>query len=202
MKTWTPKEDQILFIKADALAELDVEVLAGVFNLEKAVIPQRIIEVDDFGGMGNNVVALLVDKNILNIYDKDVFADTQHNADGAFDNHFLHVHQIYFMDHFSNAIRFVTSGAGVLIDPTITEGSEVTSMEIKSSSGVARTYIKAYSGDTITLTAKVPSGTTTSKVTVTGYSSATVSVASGVASISLTYDPTVNSGKVEIVVAN
>lgn len=195
LKTFTDKADQVLFIKADSLAELDVEVLANIFNMQRAELPVRIIEVDSFGDDTNSsmdgTIAILCDKDILNVYDKDVFVDNQHNADGAFDNYFLHVHQIYFMDFFSNAIRLVkSSNMGTMIDVEgETDAVKVTSMVITDAEGVARPYVKAYKGDTITITGTYD----TSSVSAISIGDTSATLSDGTFTISVTQEAVTDS---------
>lgn len=103
--TKTDKSDLVLLINKDVKATLDVNVLSGLFNLDKAETDVRIITVDDFGSM-TDTYALLLDKDALMIYDEIVTTETQRNAEKMFTNIYLHVSQLYSMSLFTNAIRF------------------------------------------------------------------------------------------------
>jgi hypothetical protein len=60
VKTFTPKEDQIVILDAAFDATMDVEVLASAFNMEKVeFIGQRIL-LDNFADL-TGVAAALVD---------------------------------------------------------------------------------------------------------------------------------------------
>lgn len=52
----TPREKQILGLEVSALAEIDVDALAVLFNLEKAELNTRVIELEDeaFGSYGSS----------------------------------------------------------------------------------------------------------------------------------------------------
>ena len=45
--TWTDESRIVLLINADVMAEIDVEVLAAAFNMDKADFLGRVIVVDD-----------------------------------------------------------------------------------------------------------------------------------------------------------
>ena len=108
--TQTKKQNQILFVHKDVLAETDVEVLAKVFNLGKADIETQIVELDDFGSLDENydgtTYALLVDDDFFRVHDTLVHMEPQRNAQGLFTNWFYHHHQILSASPFKNAVRF------------------------------------------------------------------------------------------------
>lgn len=69
---------------------IDVEELAGIFNLSKAEISNKIIEIDS-----DDSIVYIVDQNsILDITRLYELAD-QKNADGLFWNYFLHTERMY-----------------------------------------------------------------------------------------------------------
>lgn len=104
--TWTPKEDQLLIIRADVAAELDVDVLAYAFHDDKVDIATRTLEVDDFGA-AENVYAILCDKSWPQIYD-NVFAMGEfYNSKDMIYQYWLNVFQTYSVSMFANAVAFV-----------------------------------------------------------------------------------------------
>lgn len=105
VKTWTPVERQVLFINKDVLVEVDVEVLAKAFNMGKTDIQVDIVALDNFGE-STDTYGLLVDRDILRVWDTLSKMETQRNAQGLFTNYFYHVHQILSMSTFKNAIKF------------------------------------------------------------------------------------------------
>ena len=107
VNTWTPVENQVMFINKDVLAEVDVEVLAKAFNMGKTDIQVEIVVLDDFGSM-TDTYGLLVDKDFFRIWDTLSKMEPQRNAQGLFTNYFYHVHQILSLSPFKNAIRFTT----------------------------------------------------------------------------------------------
>lgn len=102
----TPKADQVLIIRADLLVEIEVEVLAGIFNLEKTAIDSQIITVEDFGYGGENVLAILADKDFLRIHDNEIVASEFTNAQGLYTNYMLTHFQTLSYSIFRNAVCF------------------------------------------------------------------------------------------------
>lgn len=115
-------EDLTLFIRKDISAELDVEVLASAFNIDKTTLMGKMIEVETFGTLdafaldGDHpmlstkpVLAMLVDNEILQIYDQLVEMASILNPKGLFENYYYHVWQVLSMRKFANCICFTTS---------------------------------------------------------------------------------------------
>lgn len=107
----TPLEDQILFINKDVLAHVDVDILAGVFNLDKIEIANRIIVLDDFGDTLENCCAILMDRNKLKIYDDLYNVESFRNGEGMFTNYFYNIWQTYRISPYSQAIKFEYTNA-------------------------------------------------------------------------------------------
>ena len=109
VKTWTSKEDLVLFVTPELQAELDVEVLATAFNVSSADVNVRTILVDDLGQTagGQDVVCILADKDIIQAYDTVNTTTTFYNADKLATNYFAHKHGIMAGCSYANAIIFV-----------------------------------------------------------------------------------------------
>lgn len=102
----------VLLTHKDLLPELDVEVLMGAFNAEKASIKPEIITMDDFDTLttdkaGAPTYALLLEKDFFRIWDTLIHSESIRNPDGLFTNYFYHHHQILSLSPFKNAVRFV-----------------------------------------------------------------------------------------------
>lgn len=118
VKNFTPRDRQVLLIRADIDALIDVNVLASAFNMSKAEFMGRRVVVDDFGTGMDDVYAVLCDETFLIVVNNlDRFTE-QYNAQGLYWNYFWHVWRTYAVSPFANAIAF-TSGA-------ITEGTAIT----------------------------------------------------------------------------
>ena len=84
---------------------LDVDELAGVFNLEKDRIDAKIIEIDD----DDNYIYVVDEKAILD-YTRLYEMVNQLNADGLFWNYFLHVSDLFAISPLFNTYCIVTAG--------------------------------------------------------------------------------------------
>ena len=115
--------DISVFIRKDIASEIDVEVLANAFNLNKTDLVGKIIEVENFGDSDNisnlstasgtanafstkDVLAVMVENDAIQIYDTLIEMGTIYNPHGLFENYFYHIWQAMFMRKFSNAIAF------------------------------------------------------------------------------------------------
>ena len=110
VKNWTNKEDLVLFVTPEIEAEIDVEVLASAFNVSSADVNVRTLLIDDLGktkSAGNDVVAILADKDVIQAYDTVNQTRTFENADQLVINYFAHKQGIMTGCKFANAIVFV-----------------------------------------------------------------------------------------------
>ena len=115
--------DIYVFIRKDVSAEIDVDVLAAAFNINKTDLVGKVIEVENFGmndeisndttasGTQNvfstkDIVAVMIEDDCLQIYDTLREMGTIFNPHGLFENYFYHIWQAMFMRKFSNAIAF------------------------------------------------------------------------------------------------
>ena len=143
---YTPKSRQVLLIRADIDAIMDVNVLAAAFNMDKAEFMGRKVLVDNFGAENPDVYAVLCDDEFLMVVNTlDKFTE-QYNAQGLYWNYFWHVWRVFSRSPFSNCIAF-TSGTIVA----------ATAVSITNASGM---YAK---GTDLQMTAAVTPATATNK---------------------------------------
>lgn len=102
IKTWTTSDRICLIINSDAMADVSVDVLASAFNMDKADFLGRVIEVDGF--KDSNIIGVLCDESWLQIYDNVFRFDEFYNARVMAWNEYLHVHSVYAISPFANAI--------------------------------------------------------------------------------------------------
>lgn len=108
VKTFSNKEELIIFITPEAKVEVDVDVLAGVFNLDKAETRVRTIEVDELGVIdGKNVVSILADSTLIQAYDTVNESNSFYNPDKLTTNIFMHRHGIIASCDFAQSVIFV-----------------------------------------------------------------------------------------------
>ena len=128
----TDKSNQYLIINAKFDAEMDVNVLASAFNMDKASFMGQRVLIDSFGKLDNarlaelfkddpNYVAItaeeataldslplcLVDENFWMIYDNlNEFREVE-NGEGLYWNYFYHQWKTFSTSPYSNAVLFV-----------------------------------------------------------------------------------------------
>lgn len=107
VKTFTKKEDLVLFVTPEIQAELDVELLAMAFNVSSADVQVRTILVDDLGTVnGKEVLCVLADKDIIQAYDTVNTTTTFYNGERLTTNYFAHKHGIMAGCSFAQAMVF------------------------------------------------------------------------------------------------
>lgn len=113
--TWTPVEDQILIIRADVMVDIDVDVLAAAFNMDKVAFMGNILEVDSFGA-GDNILAILCDRSLIQVYDNMFELTNFFNPQGLFWNYWLNHVQTYSLSLFANAVAFTCDDEAISLD--------------------------------------------------------------------------------------
>lgn len=108
--TFTPKDNQVLLVHKDAKLAIDLDYLAGLFNMEKAQMLSsgKVVEVDDFGSK-ENCFAMLVDQDAVRIHYSEDYTESITNPRGRYTNTFVHCDACYSMSPYRNAIAFVAS---------------------------------------------------------------------------------------------
>lgn len=94
LKRRTRPEDIYILMPYQLKNKLDVEELAGVFNLDKEEIKERIIETDT-GVESNNFYIYVVDKHAILDFTRLYEMMDEKNADGLFWNYYLHTERLY-----------------------------------------------------------------------------------------------------------
>ena len=121
--TWTEPERIVLIIKADALAEVEVETLAQAFNLSYADMKARIVQVDKFDN--DEIIGVICDESWLQIYDNVFRFDEFYNARVMAWNEYLHAWGTYAICPFANAVVLATESPVPVTDITISNQSVV-----------------------------------------------------------------------------
>lgn len=190
---FTEKARQVLILRADVAAVLDVNSLAKAFNVQYAdFIAGTYVTVDTFGDGLDNMLGLLVDDEFFQIYTNLEKFTENYNGQGLNWQYFLHRWMTYSVSPFSNAVAFVTgeitAPTAITIDPaapnvpqggnqqftaTVTPSTAQQSVHWEiSGQKNGGTYITATgllhidseeSADSITVTAKCPSAQTITK---------------------------------------
>lgn len=117
--TWCPKEDQILLIRTDILTEIDVEVLAVAFNMEKTTLMSRLMELDNFGA-ATTVYALLCDKSLFQVRDTNMEMSEFYNPKALAWTYYWNHWQNYSISLFANAVAFKVADIVIAADTVLT----------------------------------------------------------------------------------
>jgi hypothetical protein len=134
VRTKTDVEDLHLIITADLEAEIDVDVLASAFNMNKTEFIGNRTVIDNFATPG--LQAVLVDKDWFMVYDNLQKLETLRNPQGLYFNYYYHVWQTLSVSRFSNAVAFmsgtVPAVTQVIVDPAIASVKAGTTYQFKA----------------------------------------------------------------------
>lgn len=131
VKTLSNADDIMLVIDSDMEAQLDVDVLAKAFNMEKTeflghltVIPKMPIA---------NCYAIMCDKNWWKVWDNKITTQSIYNTEGLYYNITFHHWATYHYSPFENAVIFTTDASAITsitIDPSAIDGAVDTTVNI------------------------------------------------------------------------
>jgi hypothetical protein len=126
----TDVNELMLITTPEAKAAMDVEALAGMFNVAMGQINQRIVlipaeAVADIPGFQG----VLTTKNFWVIMDTLLETREQQNAAGLYSNHFFHHHEIISASRFETAI-LLTTEPGDTITRTVTPVTGIDPLEV------------------------------------------------------------------------
>lgn len=131
----TNKDDQYIIIPSALMAEIDVDVLAAAFNMDKVSFMGHVVLVDGFSKMDiarlnelfkddptytelnandltnlDKVAAVLVDRDFFMIFDNLQNFTENYNGQGLYWNYFYHVWKTFSTSPYANAILFTLVG--------------------------------------------------------------------------------------------
>lgn len=90
-------EGLVLLTKQGVMPEIEVEVEAGAFHLNKVSVPAEQITIKDFGGDTTGVYAILMDRRMVKLHNTYEAVRENLNGDGDFLNMFLHSEDTAFI---------------------------------------------------------------------------------------------------------
>lgn len=119
--TRTNAEDIIMIIRSDVSAELDVDVLAKSFNIDKTTLLGRIYTVKNFDVYdydeydnkyqvfdGSKIVGMICDKRWFKIKPQEQYLDWDKNPNNRSMQYFLNCIKMYEYSLFANCVIFAT----------------------------------------------------------------------------------------------
>ena len=116
--TWSNPEDIVLILRNSVRTEIDVDILASAFNIDKATLMGNIITVDNFDvyddeGIkrfdGSAIQGIIADKAWFKIKTQDMYLDEFYNANNRTWQYYLNVTKMYQYSLFANAVVLATS---------------------------------------------------------------------------------------------
>lgn len=132
VQTHTKKTEQYLLVNCKFDAEMDVEVLASAFNMDKAEFAGHRVLVDSFGDLDierlnllfaddptytkigeadlqalDSIPAIIVDKDYFMIFDNFYNFTEQYNGEGLYWNYWYHVWKTFSISPFANNALFI-----------------------------------------------------------------------------------------------
>lgn len=208
--TWSNPEDIVIMIRNDIRSYLDVNQLAGAFNIEYAKLLGNIYTVDNFDvysdeGVkvfdGSNIYGILCDRNFFKIKPMDQFMEEFYNPNNRMRTFFLNNIKMYEYSLFANAVIFASGEATV--NPTgfkfLVGGEEKTSLTITAATDVEVVTTPYAANATITYASSATGKATVAKkdgankvITITpvadGSSNITATVGDVTATLAVTVD--------------
>lgn len=97
----TALEDIVIVAPYTIINAIDVDELSGVFNLSKAEIRDRLVEIDS-----EDTYIYIVDKNAILDFTRLYEMANEKNADGLFYNYYLHVEDLFAISPLFDACFF------------------------------------------------------------------------------------------------
>lgn len=134
------RDELELIITPNAMAALDVEALAGAFNVNKADIGSRTTVVpNEYWGIPG-AQAILTTRDFFVIADQRIETQAAINPVGLHTNYFLHHHQVVSASRFEPAILFTTE-PGDVITVIATPVTSISTPEIRNAAGTVVTSV-------------------------------------------------------------
>lgn len=122
--TWSNPEDIVVILRNDVRTDIDVDVLASAFNMDKATLMGNMLAVDNFDiyddeGVkrfdGSAILALIADKSWFKIKQQDMYLDEFYNANNRTWQYYLNVTKMYQYSLFANAVVLATATPTIAI---------------------------------------------------------------------------------------
>jgi hypothetical protein len=154
MPVFASKEELVFLVTPEAQAAIDVEALAGAFNMDKAEFSGRtvVIPQEHWGIPGAQ--AILTTEDFFMIADNKIETTSQWNPISLHNNYFLHHWQVISASRFVPAVLFWT-GAGDVITVDETPVTSISAPAFNDRNGTVVTSLERgelYSIDALAVT--------------------------------------------------
>ena len=107
LTTWCNPEDIAIIVRMDAMTDIDIDVLAAAYHLDKVKLSQNIIEVDKFDVEGK-IIGLACDKSFFQVADTLTEMATFTRADDLSEKTYFHHWQTMTFSLLANVVAFTT----------------------------------------------------------------------------------------------
>lgn len=122
--TWSNPEDIVILLRNDVRVNIDVDVLASAFNIDKATLMGNILAVDNFDVIDDNgvkrfdgsaILALVADKAWFKIKQQDMYLDEFYNPNNRTWQYYLNDTKMFQYSLFANAVCLATATPTIAI---------------------------------------------------------------------------------------
>ena len=116
--TWSNPEDIVILIRNDVRTDIDVDVLASAFNMDKTTLMGQMLAVDNFDIVDDNnvkrfngsaILCLIADKSWFRIKQQDLYLDEFYNANNRTWQYYLNNTKMFQYSLFANAVVLATA---------------------------------------------------------------------------------------------
>ena len=207
--SWSDPEDIIVFVNNQLGADIDVDVLASAFNMNKTDVVGRIYYVEDFnltddeGSVqvdGSNIIAFICDRRWFKIEQKDMFLDEFYNANNRSWQTYLSVIKAFNFSFFANAKMYVKAMPTLNITSMAFAESSVT-VTAGASAKVMINTVPFPATQTITVASSASGKATATisgkEVTVTGVAEGSATITATAGNVTATLSVTVEAAPEE-----
>lgn len=106
--TWSDVGEQLIIVRSDVAASVDVQKLSAAFNLSYADYTAQQVIVDEFTG-ASNMYALVCDRSFFQIYENLRQMAEFYNGEVLAWTYWWHCWDVYSLSPFANAVAFTTT---------------------------------------------------------------------------------------------
>lgn len=131
-------DDLILFTTPGAQAAMDVEALAGAFNIEKAEFAKRtfVLPAEHYGIPGFQ--AAITTKEFFVVADQRIDTTSQSNPAALFTNYWLHHWQVISASRFAPVVMFNSERPSTTISEQTYVINDITAVTVQDADGVTQ----------------------------------------------------------------
>ena len=203
--SWSDPEDIVVFVNNQLGADIDVDVLASAFNMDKTDLIGRIYYVEDFnltddeGNVqvdGSNIIAFICDRRWFKIEQKDMFLDEFYNANNRSWQTYLSVIKAFNFSFFANAKMYVKAEPTVNVSSMAFAETSVTVAEGEDVEVLINT-VPFTANQTITVASSAEGKATATisgkKVTITGVDEGSATITATAGNVTATISVTVTA---------